>query len=278
MPELPEVETIRRQLSEVLVGKKLVAIDIENSKSFLGQSKDVLGLTIKGVQRKSKVLEVVLERGLCLLIHLKMTGQLIFVDGKERVVGGHPTADWVNDLPSKHTRVVLTFNDKTKLFFNDMRKFGWMKIADLGKKLGNGVPDVVDKEFTKDYLRKVLEKLNRVVKVAILDQQLMGGIGNIYACDALFLAGIDPGRRAGSLDYGEVDKLHEAIVKVINLGIETGGASAANYVDIKGMGGSYQNHFLVYKRDGEKCKNCSEIILKIKLGGRGTYYCPSCQC
>lgn len=278
MPELPEVETIRRQLREILVGKKVVEIEVLNNKSFNGEKRGLLGKKVVDISRKAKVIEIVMESNLSVLVHLKMTGQLIFVDGKTRVVGGHPTADWVNKLPSKHTRIIWKFGDRSKLFFNDMRKFGWMKVVNSEKKVSGSVPDVVDVEFTKQYLRKVLEKQKKNIKVAILDQQLMGGIGNIYACDALFLAGIRPERRANSLGVEEVNKLHNAILEVINLGIATGGASAANYVDTKGMGGTYQDHFLVYKRDGEKCKNCRDIILKIKLGGRGTYYCPSCQC
>lgn len=277
MPELPEVETIRRQLKEVLVGRKIRKIEVLNEKSFLGDSKEILELKINDVLRKSKVVEIALENNLCVLIHLKMTGQLIFLEGNKRIVGGHPTADWVNELPSKHTRVILTFDDGSKLFFNDLRKFGWVKIAKFDRLDKNIIPDVVDEGFTLEYFRRVLKKSKRAIKLTILDQGLIGGVGNIYANDALYLAKVMPNRPSNSLSEIEIKRLREAIIEVINLGIEYGGASAANYVDTKGMGGTYQNHFLVYKQDGKICKKCGEKILKIKLGGRGTFYCPNCQ-
>jgi len=281
MPELPEVETIRRQLKEVLVGKTISKIEVLRAKSFAGDPKSLIGRKIKDIQRKSKVIEVSFEdHEKMVTVHLKMTGQLVFVDGEMRVSGGHPTADWVNGLHSKHTRVVWTFDDGSKLFFNDMRVFGWMKLVERTQELKNSryqVPDVIDKDFTEDYLFNVLKRSKKAVKLVLLDQDKVGGLGNIYVCDALFLAGIRPDRRTESLNKSEVMRLHKAIVKVINLGIKFGGASLSNYVDVSGLGGTYQDHFLVYKREGEKCLNCNEIIRKIKLGGRGTFFCPSCQ-
>jgi len=289
MPELPEVETVRRQLKEVLVGKTIKEVEILNERSFVGARKEILGLKIDDILRKAKVVEIVLDNNLSILIHLKMTGQLIYVPSAKllvqsagRVVGGHPTADWVNDLPSKHTRVILTFEDGSKLFFNDVRKFGWMKLVPSAKLLVQGagsgvVPDVVDEEFTVDYLANVLRRSKRAVKLAILDQTLMGGMGNIYANDALYLAKVRPDKASCDLSHTEAHNLYDAMLEVINLGIECGGASAANYVDTKGMGGTYQNHFLVYKQDGKECKKCGSKILKSKIGGRGTFFCPMCQ-
>jgi formamidopyrimidine-DNA glycosylase len=209
-----------------------------------------------------------------------MTGQLVFVDGNKRVVGGHPTADWVKDLPSKHTRVVVDFNDGSKLFFNDMRVFGWMKIIDKKKyeeTVKKSAPDVTEKEFTLEYLTKLLEKSTKAIKLILMDQEKIGGVGNIYANDALYLAKVMPDRRAKSLDQEEISKLYDAVREVINRGIKYGGASAANYVDTKGLGGTYQDHFLVYKKDGQICKECGRKIQKMRLGGRGTFYCPRCQ-
>lgn len=281
MPELPEVETVRRQLSEVVVGKRIIGVEVLRRKSFLGDESYLVGKEIGEVKRKAKVLEFeFVGASKVLVCHLKMTGQLVYVSDKKRVVGGHPTADWVAKLPSNHTRVVLVFEDGSKLYFNDMRVFGWLKLVskmDFQKENELRPVDVIDVGFDSEYLKKKCENSRRPIKLLILDQSLVGGIGNIYANDALNLARINPLRFGNSLKMGEVKKLVKALKLVINKGIELGGASAANYVDLRGMGGSYQDHFLVYKRDGKECKNCGSKILKVKLGGRGTFYCSKCQ-
>lgn len=281
MPELPEVETIRRQLNEVLTGKVVMQVEVLRENSFLGNPRGIERGRIKEIKRKSKVIEVLFEnKGKMVIIHLKMTGQLIYTNGEKRILGGHPSPDWVNDLPSSHTRVVWTFEDGSKLFFNDMRVFGWMKVVDKDKyekEMRKTAPDVVDDDFTADYLFNILKKTKKTVKLVLLDQDKIGGLGNIYVNDALYMAGINPERKADSLSRDEVEKLHEAAVKVINLGIKYGGASASNYVHVSGLGGTYQDHFLVYKRDGQKCFRCGGTIKKKKLGGRGTFYCPNCQ-
>lgn len=283
MPELPEVETIRRQLKEVLTGKTVSKVEVLRSKSFAGDPEKLRGWKIRDIQRKSKVIEIMFEeKEDMVIVHLKMTGQLIFVGLGKRIVGGHPTADWVNDLPSKHTRVIWTFKDESKLFFNDMRVFGWMKLVGrekYEKEIRKMVPDVIDDDFTFDYLFGLLKKTKKPVKLVLLDQDKIGGLGNIYVNDALFLAGIHPSKKADSLNETEVKKLHTAAVEVINLGIKYGGASASDekYVNASGIGGKYQEHFLVYQRDGQKCLKCGTVIEKIKLGGRGTFFCPNCQ-
>ena len=281
MPELPEVETIRRQLNEVLQGKVVEGVKILREKSFSGDYKKLIGLKVEEIKRRSKVLEVTFKnRNEAVIVHLKMTGQLIFVDGNKRVVGGHPSPDWVNELPSKHTRVVWTFLDGSKLYFNDMRVFGWMRVVDKDiyeKEAKSLVPDVVDKEFTREYFFSQLKNVKKPIKLLLLDQGKIGGLGNIYVNDALYDARISPDRKANSLDVKESIKLHESIIKIINLGIKYGGASASNYVHVTGLGGSYQDHFLVYKKEGQTCKRCGDKIKKIKQGGRGTFYCPGCQ-
>jgi len=281
MPELPEVETIRRQLSEVLVGNKIINIEVLRNKSFVGDRNKLKGCIVEKIDRKSKVIEVYFKNtDKLMIVHLKMTGQLVFVDGKHRIVGGHPTADWIKELPSKHTRVVINFSDKSKLFFNDMRVFGWIKLVEkqkYEKEMRKTVPDVTDKEFTLEYFEGLLEKSTKAIKLLIMDQELIGGIGNIYANDALYLAKVMPNRKANSLNKQEIRDLFKSINNVINKGIKYGGASSANYVDTKGLGGTYQDHFLVYKKDGQNCIKCESKILKMKIGGRGTFYCPKCQ-
>lgn len=281
MPELPEVETISRQLDEVLTGKIISSVEVLHQRSFFGDQSKLNGWQIKKVGRKSKVIEIYFkDQTEMMIVHLKMTGQLIYVFGKERVVGGHPTADWVKDLPSKHTRVVWNFEDGSKLYFNDMRVFGWMKLVSVEKyeeARNKKSPDVVDLEFTLDYFGGLLAKTTKAIKLLILDQEKMGGVGNIYANDALYLAEVMPDRKANSLNQLEIERLYVAIKEVIELGIKCGGASASNYVNVSGVGGTYQDHFLVYKKDGKKCNKCGDLIKKMKLGGRGTFYCSNCQ-
>ncbi len=281
MPELPEVETISRQLNEVLFGKKILKVEVLREKSFKGNEKELVGKVIDGVTRRAKMMAFHFKNwDKYLVVHLKMTGQIIYLSRSRRVVGGHPTADWVNDLPSKHTRVVIDLTDEAKVFFNDLRVFGWMKIMtrDDWEKLGQRLPpDVTNKEFTQEYFSKVLAKSGRSVKLVLLDQDKIGGVGNIYANDALYKARIDPRRKAKELSKKEASDLFEAVKEVIYLGIKYGGASVDKYVDAAGVGGKYQEHFLVYRKDGEKCKRDGQVIKKIKIGARGTYYCPGCQ-
>lgn len=283
MPELPEVETIRRQLNEVLPGKVISEIKVLREKSFGGNPNTLKGYVINKIDRKSKVLEISFNnRREIVICHLKMTGQLIYLDKNRRISGGHPTADWVKDLPSKHTRVIWNFIDGSKLYFNDMRVFGWMRIVDKNvyeKEIKKTAPDVVDEEFDFNYLKSLASKSSKAIKLLILDQDKIGGAGNIYANDALYLSGILPTRKSNTLSDTEIKKLVSALKEVINKGIKYGGASASDdkYVNASGLGGKYQEHFLVYERQGQKCKKCGSIIKKIRIGGRGTYYCEHCQ-
>ena len=281
MPELPEVETIAGQLNKSLKGKVVKGIEALREKSFKGKSEMLTGKQVKQVWRKSKMVVmdfVGWEK--VLLVHLKMTGQLVLVEKGDRIVGGHPTADWINDLPSKHTRVVINFKDGSKLFFNDMRVFGWVKILEekiWKQELSSLPPDVVDKEFTVSLFKKLLSGSKRAIKLVVMDQKKIGGVGNIYANDGLFLALIDPKKPANELSKKEAERLWKAVKKVVKKAVVLGGASYSDYKDTKGLGGRYQDHFLVYGRDGEVCKKCGKKIEKIKLGGRGTYWCPNCQ-
>lgn len=283
MPELPEVETIKRQLDKVLKGKRIEKVEVLREKSFKGKKGGLIGKKVKGVERKAKLLVLVFEGQERLLTHLKMTGQLVWVEeGKERIVGGHPTVDWVNELPSKHTRVVIGFKGGGRLYFNDMRVFGWMRLVKRKKweEMKEGMPvDVVDKGFTVEYLKKILKGSRRAVKLVIMDQKKMGGVGNIYANDGLYLAGIKPDREAKDLNDKEVFRLHRSLTRVVKEGIKMGGATASDerFVNVYGLGGKYQEKFRVYDRKGRKCQKCGKKIKKIKLGGRGTYFCPECQ-
>lgn len=262
MPELPEVETIRRQLDKVLAGQRI--------KSLQGETLKVVGKRILGVERKAKMIIIELSGEISLLIHLKMTGQLIY--SNQRLA---------SSVQNEHTRVIFTL-DKGKLLFNDLRRFGWIKIMPNGKLkalISKLPPDVVDKEFTPHLLQNILRSSGQAVKIVLMDQQKMGGIGNIYANESLFASGIKPIRRANEITKEQAKKLHENIKKVINQGIKYGGSTASdeNFVNALGKPGKYQEHFLVYERQGKQCHKCGSVIKKIKLGGRGTYFCQKCQ-
>lgn len=280
MPELPEVETITRRLREVLPGKTITLIEVLREKSFRGDPALLAGQQVIAVDRRSKIITLSLSGGSFLIIHLKMTGQLIYVSKKQRIGGGHPTNDFVSALPSSHTRVVLTFADKTVLYFNDMRVFGWIRlVANEGRdlelaKLG---PDIIDEAVTPEYFFAKLAKRSLPIKQAIMDNSVVAGVGNIYACDALHLAKINPARTANSLSKVEATRLLVAMKTVITLGIEKGGASIQNYKNVEGLTGSYQHIRRVYAREGEPCPVCGTKIERMKQGGRSTFFCPSCQ-
>lgn len=262
MPELPEVETIRKQLNSVLAGQRIKKIEVLHEKSLQGLSLKCQGKKILGVKRKAKMIIIELSGEISLLIHLKMTGQLIY-----------------NGQQNEHTRVIFTL-DKGKLLFNDLRRFGWIKIMPnekLKAQIKKMPPDVVDKEFSLQYLEKVLKSSGRAIKLVLLDQQKMGGVGNIYANESLYCAGIDP--RTPAKQVKNISKLHQCLKKVINQGIKYGGSTASdeNFVNALGKPGKYQEHFLAYERQGKQCHKCGSVIKKIKLGGRGTYFCQKCQ-
>lgn len=256
MPELPEVETIRRQLNQALVGQKITGLQ--------GLTLKVMDRKIVAVKRKAKMIWIDLEGNSNLLVHLKMTGQLIY-----------------NGQPNKHTQAIFTLTHG-RLIFNDLRKFGWIRLVtneQLKRHFAILPPDVVDKEFTPKYLEKILKSSGRAVRAVLTDQAKLGGVGNIYANDALYCARIDPRKRAKKIKSREVRFLHKCLKQVINRGIKFGGSTASdeNYVNAFGESGRYQTKFLVYEQQGEKCRRCGGVIKKIKLGGRGTYYCPNCQ-
>lgn len=283
MPELPEVETIRRQLEVVLIGMTIREVVIMREKSFQGESVALVGKKISLIYRRAKLIIFVFDGcSKVMIIHLKMTGQLIYVDGNKRLVGGHPSVDWISDLPSKHSRVVLVFEDGSKLFFNDLRVFGWIKVMDSidFDKLISRLPlDVVDDGFDLGYFARIVGSSRKAIKRVLMDQSKIGGVGNIYANDALFIAKVDPRRISNSLKTDEIRRLFEGLKLVINEGINLGGATAADkkYINLEGLGGRYQENFRVYERKGEKCLVCGGVIEKITLAGRGTYFCPKCQ-
>jgi len=281
MPELPEVETVTRQLAKVIIGKKIQKIEVLKVKSWHGDVRALEGSVVRKISRRAKMIRFHFDKKMNVLIHLKMSGQLIYVEGQKRVGGGHPSADWVNALPSSHTRVIFTFSDGTHLFFNDQRIFGWMKVMsdeEVEKEFAKLGPDITDPKITVEYLAERFTKRNIPVKQLIMDSAIIAGVGNIYACDALNLARISPKRPAKTLSRKELQTLLKSMRTVIDLGIKLGGATVhGKYVHVSGLSGSYQNVLRVYNKKGESCPNCGHAIQKITLGGRGTFYCSHCQ-
>ncbi|MBI3485509.1 hypothetical protein HY025_01040 [Candidatus Daviesbacteria bacterium] len=245
MPELPEVETIKLGLQRKIIGLKIKKITVLNSKSFEGNEKLLEGKKILKIDRLAKVLRLDFDCKFSLLIHLKMSGQLIY-QGKDKFIGGHPTLDMQGQMPNKSTRVIFEFSDE--------KSFSW--------------------QILKENLYK---HRNLNIKVAILDQKIVSGIGNIYGCEALFLAKIHPQTRVKDLSDNQFKKLHQAIIDSLSSGIKHGGSSKVHFVNEAGKKGLFLDHAFVYARENLACKICKNKIQKIKLAGRGTYFCPNCQ-
>ena len=286
MPELPEVETVVCGLNRLILKKKIVQVKHDWPKSFPNLEKDVndfmIGAEILKVQRRGKAIIIELNNGWALVTHLRMTGQMVY-RGEENWGAGHPNDDFLNDLPNKSTRVEIDFEDQTKLFFNDQRKFGYMKllpepeIEELSffQKLG---PEPLEDNFTVEIFKeRLLKKKNSLVKPTILDQSVIAGVGNIYADEALWRAKIHPETRIKDFSNVDFENLHESIRFVMNKSIEKGGSTDRNYVNADGSRGNYLEYAAVYHKNGQPCKRCGTEISKIRVGGRGTHFCENCQ-
>jgi len=234
------------------------------------------------------VLIIDLSSNYSLVIHLKMTGQLVFDGGGQlepglRFGAGHPNDSLIGALPDKSTRVTLTFTDDGRLFFNDQRKFGWMRLLptpeivnlDFFQKVG---PEPLAADFTWEALRDRLHRRpNSNIKAVLLDQTVIAGIGNIYADESLWGAKVHPSTLVKSLTPEQFHKLYEELIFVLELAIEKGGSTDRNYVNAEGKRGSYLTFARVFRREGQPCHRCGTIIVKIRVAGRGTHLCPHCQ-
>jgi DNA-formamidopyrimidine glycosylase len=374
MPELPEVETIRIGLSALLPGKKIAGAWHDWPKGFPNSEEDVraflVGATILEVKRRAKVLLIELDTKYSLVIHLKMTGQLVYVQqaagqkaespklkageapaqttgypppataDEVRFGAGHPNDSLIGPLPDKSTRVIFDLEEvvsrpvhldalqgkgeqrteaymeygegaaqvltpqsaksssrvpssarkqtvavhRSKLFFNDQRKFGWVRLLptaevpniDFFKKVG---PEPLAADFSaKDFIERLMRRPKSNIKAALLDQTVIAGVGNIYADESLFAARIHPAARVVDLDDRQKELLFHELRRILNLSIEKGGSSDKNYVDAAGRKGSYLSFANVFRREGQPCPRCGTIIIKTRVAGRGTHTCPTCQC
>jgi len=282
MPELPEVETIKRQLEKKVVGLTIKNVKINKPKLFKGDTKDIIGAKITNVGRRAKMFIVDLNNGKHLLIHLKMTGQLIFVDKEGKYGGGHPIPPFNLEVPNKYSHIIIYFTDGSVLYFNDLRQFGWIKVLsgkELEKALEKSGVEPYSKEFTLKYFREILlRKKKSPIKLVLMDQNLIVGIGNIYANEMLFVAGVKPDKKVEKLSIAEIKKIYNAIFEIFDKAIKYQGTSAEDYVNLEGKPGEFDKHLLIYDKEGENCpRNCGGKIEKIKFGGRGTYFCSKCQ-
>jgi formamidopyrimidine-DNA glycosylase len=287
MPELPEVETIRAGLNQLLPGKKVAAVWHDWAKGFPNTPEDVqnflIGSKVREVRRRAKVLLIDLSSEYTLIVHLKMTGQMVFRSKSKRWGAGHPNDSLVSDLPDKSTRVIIDFDDDSKLYFNDQRKFGWVRLLptvevphiDFMKKVG---PEPLSNDFTPQIFReRIRRRSNTNIKAAILDQTVVAGIGNIYADESLWGAKIHPQTLVKDVSSQKLNMLYSEIRYILQLSIDKGGSSDRNYVNAEGKKGSYLDFARVFRRQGLACERCSKTIEKIRVAGRGTHLCPHCQ-
>lgn len=298
MPELPEVESIRLGLKRKILESKILLVEILKPKIIAGNGtkriaskakteafkKVVTGKRIKNIERVAKNLIFELNDKSILIIHLKMTGQLVFVDKKKnKTLGGHPiTESYIEDLPNKHTCLVFKLNTGN-LFYNDVRMFGYilyykniLEVEKAGhfKKLGL---DPFQKEFTLSYFKKETKKKNKNIKAAFLEQGVVTGSGNIYTDEICFASEVLPSRNCKTLTDKEISLLYKNLKKILTLAIKHGGSSVSNYLLVDGEKGNYTRLHKVYGKAGKKCSLCKKILEKEIIAGRTTVFCKNCQ-
>ncbi len=283
MPELPEVETIANQLERQLKHKRIVSVVLNlpkqlktNKNIFL---KRVINSQIKKVWRRAKMLIMTLDNNYYLIFHLKMTGQLVYQNKKgKNFGGGHPLKE--TNLPHKHSHIIFNFKDSDQLFFNDIRQFGWLKLVnkkELEKILADFGPEPLAKNFTFKKFKDIFINKKKAIKPLLMEQNLLSGIGNIYATEACYCAHILPTRPANRINELDYKKLYQCLRSLLKLAIKHKGTSSENYVDAFGNQGQMTRYLKIYGKAGKKCPQCDRLIKNIKQAGRTTSYCPKCQ-
>lgn len=287
MPELPEVETVRTGLSKLIVSRRIAAVTYNWAKSFPNSPSEVdqflIGATVSAIRRRAKVLLIDFSSGYTLVIHLKMTGQLVY-RGDEVFGAGHPSESLVGTLPDKSTRVDIEFLDGSHLYFNDQRKFGWVKLyptfevpaIDFMKRVG---PEPLEDSLTATkFIQRIRKRSGTTIKAALLDQTVIAGIGNIYADEALWGAMVHPARRVRDIGDEELATVLAEVRSVLRLSIQKGGSTDKNYVNAEGKRGSYIDFARVFRREGLACHRHPDVLIeKTRVAGRGTHTCPVCQ-
>jgi len=298
MPELPEVENLRLGLERTILGQKILKVEVKKPKLISGKgnirvaSKQKTAEFIKGIQgekfikveRRAKNLIFRLSHNKILLVHLKMTGQFVYQgnNGKSNVSGGHPIELSLSKLPNKHTHVIFTLKNGT-LYYNDTRKFGYLlyfpslKIFEEENHFEKLGKEPLGKDFTKKYFVENLKNKRNKIKAVLINQNVVTGIGNIYADESLFESSILPQRNASSLRTNEIFKLHRAIIRIMRRAIKLGGSSVATYRLLDETEGNYAREHKVYGKSGKNCIRCKTPLKKILIQSRTTIFCPHCQ-
>lgn len=302
MPELPEVETVKRGLERLIIGRSISDITSDTVRSFPNDpglvAEFCVGAKVVGIRRRAKVLLIALSTGYSLMVHLKMTGQMVFVgkgtgsaaaqlepavDNEVRFGAGHPNESLIGKLPDTSTRVIVSFSDGSHLYFNDQRKFGWIKLLPdelvaqdpFMQKVG---PEPLEAAFTdRVFIDRLMRRPNTSIKAALLDQSVLAGVGNIYADESLWGAKIHPARTVKTISKRQLKKLHAELLHVLQTAIDKGGSTDRNYVNAEGKKGSYITFARVFRRETQPCYTCGTIIIKTRVAGRGTHVCENCQ-
>ncbi len=299
MPELPEVEALRLGLVPRLIGATINKVfvlkpKLVSSKGTTRQpnptkvkefEEDLIGQKIVELTRRAKNIMIHLIGGGLILVHLKMTGQLVFKpleEDQKNVSGGHPIQESEQNLPNKHTYIIFELDNGT-LFYNDVRQFGYVLYysdltqLDADKHFDELGMEPLSDDFEINQFVKGLKTKTSPLKTILLNQSVVVGCGNIYADESCFAAGVKPDRRANSLTKKEATKLYVEIKRILNLAVEQGGSSIANYLLADGSRGNYADYHLVYGRKGKSCLVCNTLLESYKLAGRTTVFCPRCQ-
>lgn len=286
MPELPEVETVRLQLRHKVVGKTIDSVEVFHQKTIVYDprfKRTLTGKTIGAIDRIGKLLIISFknEPDIFLLAHLKMTGQFFYVDRTGGVVGGgHSMTAADRILPNKHTRVAFHFTNGAALFFNDMRLFGYNKLAtakDVEKARAGFGPEPIDEQFDTEWFAKRVRERKTSIKAVLLDQKFIAGLGNIYVDEALWRAKVNPSRPANLLTKKEAVAIAKHAKEVLHESIKAGGTTFQHFLDADGNEGNFTNHLQVFGKQKTPCPRCGTIIEKTKVAGRGTHFCPNCQ-
>ena len=297
MPELPEVESLRISLIPFLINQKVLKVIVKRGKLVSGKGtkrsedinkvnqfvNEITGEVIESIERRAKNLLLKFKSGKILLVHLKMTGQLVFrSDKSETVFGGHPIEASENILPNKHTYIIFELTDGT-LYYNDVRMFGYVlyysnyeEILRDGHFVGLGV-EPLSEEFTLQFFVQKMSKKSGILKKVLMDQSVVVGLGNIYCDEVCYAAGVRPDRAINSLHESELAKLFDAIKDILLRAVNAGGSSVANYLMADGKRGNFAHQHKVYLKGGKSCYVCGEILQKCVLNSRTTVYCINCQ-
>jgi len=285
MPELPEVETIRRDLEKKILNKTILTVKVNLKRTVKNNVKDFLSCLTNNqftkIERRGKLMIFQLKKNKkFLLIHLRMTGQLIYKNNLKTIAGGHSDNTSIKVLPNNWTRVEFSFKNGGRLFFNDMRTFGFLKLVDrteleiIKSKFGW---EPFGSDFKIKKFKEVIKSRKRNIKAFLLDQKYIAGLGNIYVDEVLFRAGVRPTRKTDKLKIVEIEKIFKSIRPILRKAIKMRGTTFNDYVDSDGNKGGMSEKLQVFGRNGKACRKCGKVIQKEKIVGRGSHFCVKCQ-